>query len=225
MLWPLIFQTGHQIAFAHTSFKWSNLASHNAGVTVAIVAISRSPKPLRKLYSLSADGSVTIREAHHINAYLVPAEDFIVSPRTKPLAELVEMSYGNYPGDGNHLTLYSTDRTEILSRRPDLFGLIRPVYGAQEFIKGLSRYCFWIDDDDLPLAESDPEVARRIAAVYTTRTTSRDKSLNRRPARPSRFLVSSRSDFPTRSWKPSAALWWNGCCPISWTKIVPVRAW
>ncbi|ALC10656.1 class I SAM-dependent DNA methyltransferase [Sphingopyxis sp. 113P3] len=179
LLWPLIFQTGHQIAFAHTSFKWSNLASHNAGVTVAIVAISRTPKPFRKLYSLSADGSVAIREAHHINAYLVPAEDFIVTPRTKPLAELVEMSYGNYPGDGNHLTLYSTDRTEILSRRPDLSRLIRPVYGAQEFIKGLSRYCLWIDDDDLPLAESDPEVARRIAAVYNTRTTSRDKSLNK----------------------------------------------
>ena len=179
LLWPLIFQTGHQIAFAHTSFKWSNLASHNAGVTVAIVAISRTPKPFRKLYSLSADGSVAVREAHHINAYLVPAEDFIITPRTKPLAELVEMSYGNYPGDGNHLTLYSTDRTEILSRRPDLSGLIRPVYGAQEFIKGLSRYCLWIDDDDLPLAESDPEVARRIAAVYNTRTTSRDKSLNK----------------------------------------------
>ncbi len=179
LLWPLIFQTGHQIAFAHTSFKWSNLASHPAGVTVAIVAISRTPKPFRKLYSLSADGSVAVREAHHINAYLVPAEDFIITPRTKPLAELVEMSYGNYPGDGNHLTLDSTDRTEILSRRPDLSGLIRPVYGAQEFIKGLSRYCLWIDDDDLPLAESDPEVARRIAAVYNTRTTSRDKSLNK----------------------------------------------
>ena len=35
ILWPLIFDTGHEIAFAHTSFKWANLASHNAGVTVA----------------------------------------------------------------------------------------------------------------------------------------------------------------------------------------------
>jgi hypothetical protein len=42
---------------------------------------------------------------------------------------------------------------------------------------------------------------------------------------PSRFLVSSRSDFPTRSWKRSVVSWWNGCCPISWTKIAPVRAW
>ena len=32
ILWPLIFATGHVVTFAHTSFKWSNLASHNAGV-------------------------------------------------------------------------------------------------------------------------------------------------------------------------------------------------
>ena len=41
ILWPLIFDTGNAIAFAHTSFKWANLASHNAGVTVAIVGISQ----------------------------------------------------------------------------------------------------------------------------------------------------------------------------------------
>ena len=41
ILWPLIFATGNEIAFAHTSFKWANLASHNAGVTVAIVGIGQ----------------------------------------------------------------------------------------------------------------------------------------------------------------------------------------
>jgi hypothetical protein len=45
ILWPLIFATGHEIAFAHTSFKWANLASHNAGVTVVIVAISTTSRP------------------------------------------------------------------------------------------------------------------------------------------------------------------------------------
>jgi len=40
ILWPLIFQTKHEIAFAHASIKWANLASYNAGVTVVIVGIS-----------------------------------------------------------------------------------------------------------------------------------------------------------------------------------------
>src|SRR5690606_5329130 len=48
ILWPLIFGTEHEIIFAHTSFKWTNLASHNAGVTVAIVAISNIPSLQRR---------------------------------------------------------------------------------------------------------------------------------------------------------------------------------
>ena len=56
ILWPLIFENGHEISFAHTSFKWSNLASHNAGVTVAIVAISSNPPINRTIYSISDTG-------------------------------------------------------------------------------------------------------------------------------------------------------------------------
>ncbi len=42
-LWPLIFGTGHKISFAHASFRWANLAAHNAGVTVVIVGFSGHP--------------------------------------------------------------------------------------------------------------------------------------------------------------------------------------
>ena len=52
-LWPLIFKTGQEIKFAHTSFKWANLASHNAGVTVVIVGISAYAGKTRKLLGLS----------------------------------------------------------------------------------------------------------------------------------------------------------------------------
>lgn len=41
ILWPLIFADGLYIHFAHTSFKWANLASYNAGVTVVIVGLSK----------------------------------------------------------------------------------------------------------------------------------------------------------------------------------------
>ncbi len=55
-LWSLILKTSHEIAFAHTSFKWSNLASYNARVTVVIVGISNHAGVTRKLYSLDAYG-------------------------------------------------------------------------------------------------------------------------------------------------------------------------
>ena len=50
ILWPLIHTTGHEITFAHTSFKWANLASHNAGVTVVIVGFSKGAGSVRKLF-------------------------------------------------------------------------------------------------------------------------------------------------------------------------------
>jgi hypothetical protein len=187
ILWPLIFQTGHEIVFAHTSFKWSNLASHNAGVTVAIVAISNHAGAVRKLFSLNDEGGVTVRDAGNINAYLVAAPDFMVSKRSKPLSALAHMNYGNYPGDGNHLTLNGLERQKLIERSPELQALVRPVYGAQEFIRGLSRYCLWIDDDDLEIAMTDPEVSRRVEAVKETRLASRDGSLNKLASRPHQY--------------------------------------
>ena len=41
LIWPELLFRGQLISFAHTSFKWSNLASHNAGVTVIIVVNER----------------------------------------------------------------------------------------------------------------------------------------------------------------------------------------
>ncbi|EMH77970.1 hypothetical protein EHI8A_019640 [Entamoeba histolytica HM-1:IMSS-B] len=178
ILWPYILGNGHEIKFAHTSFKWSNLASNNAGVTVAIIGISKKAARAKKLFSLTGEGT-TVKEVEYINAYLVAGANVIVSKRSMSISGLSEMSYGNYPGDGNYLTLSSDERTALEKSRPDLKKIIRPVYGAQEFIKGLSRYCLWIDDEDLELALSEPGVAQRIDAVRTARLSSRDSSLNK----------------------------------------------
>ncbi len=62
-LWPLILKTGQKIAFAHTSFKWANLASQKAGVTVAIVGISNRPSYVRQLFSIRTDGETAVRGA------------------------------------------------------------------------------------------------------------------------------------------------------------------
>jgi hypothetical protein len=78
ILWPLVFATGHEIVFAHTSFKWANLASYNAGVTVVIVGTSNYASRQRRLFSTADDGSVIAKEAEHINAYLVSGPNVIV---------------------------------------------------------------------------------------------------------------------------------------------------
>lgn len=74
ILWKPVLDTGQKIIFAHTSFKWANLASHNAGVTVVIVGISNKDRPEKSLFSISERGETVIRKAPVINAYLIPSE-------------------------------------------------------------------------------------------------------------------------------------------------------
>src|SRR5262249_34931427 len=105
ILWPLVFATGHEITFAHTSFKWANLASHKAGVTVVIVGISNHAARVRRLFSATEDGNVIAKDTEHINAYLVPGPDLIVEKSSVPINGVSEMTFGSKPVDGGHLLL------------------------------------------------------------------------------------------------------------------------
>jgi hypothetical protein len=139
------------------------------------------------LFSLSDDGVAIVRETLNINPYLVAGRNIIVSKRSLHLSDVAEMNYGNYPGDGTHLTLSAAEASEVIERRPDLKTIIRPVYGAKEFINGLSRYCLWIDDADLEAARSDARVLARIEAVRQHRLQSDDVSLNKLARRPHQY--------------------------------------
>jgi hypothetical protein len=66
-IWPVAFARGIEIQFAHVPFKWSNLASHNAGVTVIIVGLVKKPGKSKRIY----DGEL-VRECTVIGPYLVP---------------------------------------------------------------------------------------------------------------------------------------------------------
>jgi hypothetical protein len=172
ILWPLIFKTGHEIAFAHTSFKWANLASHNAGVTVAIVAISNHPASMRKLFSLADDGGSVVKEADNINAYLVAAPNVVINKATKPMNGTAEMSFGNKPVDGGNLLL-SADEVSALGLTPEQHQkFIRRIYGSAEFIRGLERYCLWIENKHLQEAMSIEPIRARIEGVRIMRLDS-----------------------------------------------------
>jgi hypothetical protein len=178
ILWPLIFETGHEIAFAHTSFKWANLASHNAGVTVAIVGISNNAGKVRYLISVGDNGETIAKEATNINAYLVAGSNIIVEKAAKPLDTLFEMSFGNKPVDGGNLLL-STDEVNALSlTKEQRERFIRRIYGSAEFIRGLSRYCLWIKDTDLDEALTIESIRQRIERVRAMLRASRAKDAN-----------------------------------------------
>ncbi|MDH0373367.1 lactate dehydrogenase [Comamonas aquatica] len=187
ILWPMIFSSRQQIAFAHTSFKWANLASHNAGVTVVIVGISNKSGAPRRLFSLADDGSTLEKQVNFINAYLVNGLDVIVSPISKQNDGRGLMEWGNKPTDGGHLFLTSGERERLLIDSPEADLYVKRFIGAQEFIRGEQRYCLWIQDEQRDDAEAIPEVKRRIEAVAKMRAESKAAETRPAAAFPHRF--------------------------------------
>lgn len=171
ILWPLIFQTGHEIAFAHTSFKWSNLASHKAGVTVVIVGISNHAGKVRRIYSI-VDAETAVKEVDHINAYLVSGPNLVVEKSSKALTGVSDMTFGSKPVDGGNLLLSSEELTALGLTAEDKERFIRPIFGSEEFIGGKTRYCIWIDDHDAALAREHPTIGPRLQLVREMRLAS-----------------------------------------------------
>lgn len=187
ILWPAIFETGHEIVFAHNSFRWANLASHNAGVTVIIVGITAQPYNPRRLFSLGADGESTEKRCDRINAYLSAGENVIVEKSSKPLTEVFEMHRGNGPVDGGNFFFNLAEKTRLLEEHPEALPLLRSYSNSEEFINGRERFCVWLSDDNLHSALKIPEIAKRIDNVRTMRLESKKKQTKEDAGSPHRF--------------------------------------
>jgi hypothetical protein len=171
VLWPLIMGMGARIAFAHTSFKWANLAAYNAGVTVVVVGLSRNPAAKRRLFYTLGESTIEI-EATNINAYLVPAEDIIVEKRSTPPRGCAPMVLGNQPYEGGFL-IFHHDAFEKLGLASHFRNAItRKILGSNEVINGGERLCLWIDDENLPVANSVPSISAQIDKVREWRLKS-----------------------------------------------------
>lgn len=172
ILWPLIFKSGSEISFAYSSFRWSNLASNNAGVTVIIVGLSRYSGKSRFLYSVDQNDHLTVRETENINAYLVSGKNVEVEKTSNPISNLPVMTFGNQPIDGGHFTVSVSEREEIEAWGEVFSGFVRPFLGSREFINGIERRCLWINENNEAIAKKNPTISSKINSVAKFRTTS-----------------------------------------------------
>ena len=167
--WPTLMESGTTISFAYQSFKWSNLASHNAGVTVSIIGLTRENCRVRRLFSVSGDDDVTVRETGNINAYLAPAENIFVEPRTKASDGRGTMQFGNHPYYANALMMHANEAEILIAQEPRARKFLRPLYGSQEFIASKPRFCIWITEDEIEEAREIPAIWNRVEDVRSVR--------------------------------------------------------
>ena len=182
-IWPVAFRRDIEIRFAHTPFKWSNLASHNAGVTVIIVGLGSLSNRPKRLF----DDEGRVRECNVIGPYLVPNMPDAVAKASKPLGPQSVMLFGNMPRDGGHLFLTIQEAAE-LRRDPSTSCYVRRFLGSEELINGKLRYCLWIDDQDIGAATGQKFIADRLALVADNRRASPAESTRAFAKLPHRFV-------------------------------------
>jgi hypothetical protein len=183
MLWPIVFRAGIEIGFCHTSFPWKNNAANNAGVTCVIIGLRKSSRRHKTIFEGEA-----ARAVHNIGPYLTNSDNVIVRKSTTAISDIGAMASGNKPTDGGNFSLSGQEREELLKLTPSIETLIKRYAGSREFINGISRWCVWINDDQLDLALSSPEIARRVEAVKKLRLESRGKQANDNGRTPHKFV-------------------------------------
>jgi hypothetical protein len=197
ILWPTIFATGSAISFAYTSFKWANLASYNAGVTVSIIGLSQSKSKKRHLFDIGRNGEVEVREADNITPYLTVGENIIVTSQQESIVGLHDMSFGNMPIDGGNLLLSVEELRELGLTSQDQQILVRRIYGSAEFIRGLVRYCLWIENEQQAYALGIESIRKRIDYVRVMRLASKDAGTNKMAANAHQFREMNQSKIHT----------------------------
>lgn len=168
-VWPLVLGEGCEIFFAHRTLKWRNNAKDVAAVMFVIVGIrNRSPESKTLI-----DGDLG-SSAANINAYLLDGPDLAVTRQSASIFGLPDMQFGNMPYDAGNLLMSPEERNQLLEEYPGAATFIRRFVGSQELIKGIERFCLWIDDDRLEVAMGIPGIARKIEATRAARLDMKD---------------------------------------------------
>lgn len=174
LLWPSVFKRGLEISFTHTSFKWTNNAKGQAGVTVVIIGIAIKDSSDKYIYKNNVFEKVT-----SINAYLTSGSNIIIKPRSKVLSSIPSMAFGNMANDGGFLFLDPIQKDELLNEYPHSKELIRKLLGSLEFIRGENKYCLWITEENKNLAFSIKPVKDRIEKCAKIRSESKREATNK----------------------------------------------
>ncbi|MCG8095346.1 MAG: lactate dehydrogenase [Candidatus Thiodiazotropha endolucinida] len=159
LFWEKTLQKG-KIFFAYRPFKWQNNAQNNAAVYCVIVGITESRKVGLCIY----DGE-TVSSVKNISPYLTNNENVFIRKVNKPIDGRPELVSGNQAIDGGYLILEKEDADQLVRKHPEAKRFLRPLYGANDFVKSTPRYCIWVKGDEVESAQLMPEISDRFDKV------------------------------------------------------------
>lgn len=163
-----------EISFAYPSFSWSNSAKNKAGVTVAIVGISRRNNEKKKLFKLDE-----VKEVDNINVYLKEGPNFIINKRREPLSCLPKnITKGSAEFGEDNLILTIEEKNKFIFKYPESEKLFKKLINATDIMNGTYSFAIWINDEEVDFAMKIPEIKSRIEKVKYFRENTKGKSSN-----------------------------------------------
>jgi hypothetical protein len=170
-----------KIHFAHRTFKWTNEAKGNAAVYCIIVGFANFDTKNKVLFEYEdIKGEPQAIQVKNINPYLVDAKNIFIEKRRKPICNVPEISFGNMPNDGGNFFINENEIEEINFKEPISSEYIKPFIGAQEFLNGQKKYCYWfekINPKDWNLMPIALEKVKQVEKLRSSSTREATKKL------------------------------------------------
>ncbi len=167
LLWNRTLTDKIEINFAHPSFKWTNNAKGNAGVTVIIVGLRNISKDKKFLFQ----GNIK-REVRNINSYLLDASNITISSKTKSISKLPKINHGNMPADGGKLLFDTSEKEKFIQLEPKSKKWFKKLISAKEHLNGRDRWCLWLEDISDEEMNTLPRVKEIVDEVEVIRLNS-----------------------------------------------------
>ncbi|MBK0383316.1 class I SAM-dependent DNA methyltransferase [Pedobacter sp. SD-b] len=189
LTWPRILNKNIEISFAHQSFKWTNNARGNAGVTVINVGLRNKSNQPKYLFT-----NIT-KEVKNINGYLLDAADSYIDELPLPLSKFRPMMKGNAAiDDGNFLFSTEEQAKAFKIKYPEQAYLVREFIGSQELINSYKRYCLWLKDAKPTDILNNPEIQLRVENVKRFRNRSPKTQTRKYADKPLLFMEDRQPD-------------------------------
>lgn len=175
ILWNILLNEFHiHINYAYQTFRWNSESLDQAAVHCVIVCFANYNRKSKYIYPLDSDKQIV----KNISPYLTEGTDTFVVASKNALCNVPKMSFGNQPRDGGNFVISPDERTEILSKEPDLEKWLHPYIGAEEFIKGKKRYCLWLVHATPNDIKRSKILYNKVEAVRQFRLSSSAKTTN-----------------------------------------------
>ena len=230
LLWPRLFASGLEIAFAHRTFAWGSDARGKAHVHVVILGFDRRENghPDKRLFSYP-DLNGEPEESRHaaLSPYLFDASSLadphlVVTDSVRPLTPRPVMQRGVQPTDGGHFIFSDQERQDFLCQEPGAERFFRPFIGAREHINGLSRWILFLEEAEPETLRTMPLSVERIRRVRAMRLASKKAATVRLADTPTRLEGRS---IPTASFLvvPEVSSERREYVPIGWLEppVIP----